>query len=62
VDALLAKRFGRANVVHAHRGALDHVFLISSKHVRLTEVGTEVMTDNGSDHDMATVTVRAALR
>lgn len=57
---LLQVRFGK-NAVHVHNGALDHIFLIGTDKVRLEEIGTEVKTDNKSDHDMVTAKVKATL-
>ena len=59
--ALLVARFGAATVTHVHDGALDHIFLISSDTVRLSEVGTEALTNNASDHDSVLATIRAEL-
>ena len=58
--AKLQKRFGK-DVVHVHNGGLDHIFLVSAGNVRLTEQGVEKLTNNASDHDMVTATVRAQL-
>lgn len=63
-DKLFAKfqeRFG-ANVVHAFNGTLDHVFLISTDKVKLSEVGIATKTNDASDHDMVSVMVRAEVR
>ena len=56
--AMLQKRFGD-HAVHVHNGTLDHIFLISTDAVKLEEVGTEKLTNNGSDHDMVTGMIRA---
>lgn len=53
-------RFGD-HVAHAHNGALDHVFLLSTDRIRLTERGVETVTNNASDHNMVTVSIRAEI-
>lgn len=57
---LLQVRFGK-DAVHVHNGQLDHIFLIGTDKVKLEEVGSEVKTDNKSDHDMVTARIRATL-
>lgn len=58
--ALLQQQFGDY-AVHVHNGGLDHIFLVSTDKVKLSEVGTEIVTDNKSDHNMVTATIRAEL-
>ena len=61
VLAVLEKRFGAANVEHAHGSNLDHIFLVSTKKARLTEVGQEVVTNDASDHNMVSDVVRVTV-
>jgi GH25 family lysozyme M1 (1,4-beta-N-acetylmuramidase) len=55
---MFKKRFGN-KAVHVHNGALDHIFLIGTDKVKLEEIGVEKLTNNASDHDMITATIRA---
>jgi hypothetical protein len=57
---LFKKRFGE-DAVHVHNGALDHVILISTKDVKLSEVGKEFVANNTSDHDSITAMIRVEL-
>lgn len=61
VMADLVALFGK-DVTHVHNGGLDHIFTISSKSVVLSEVGKEVETNNASDHNMVSATIRATER
>lgn len=61
LDAALKKRFP-GMVTHVHNGHLDHIFLISTKKVELSEVGKEIITNNTSDHNMVSARIRATKR
>lgn len=60
VFALLKKEFGD-NVHHVHNGGLDQMFIISTKKVKLSELGKEKVRNNQSNHDMVTATIRATV-
>lgn len=56
--AELQKRFGSATAM-VYGGSLDAIYLISSPQVKLSEVGTEVKTNNASDHDAVNAKIKA---
>jgi hypothetical protein len=58
---LLQRRFGNL-ATHVHNGSLDHVFLISTKDVKLSELGVERLRNTASDHDMISARIRAEVR